>query len=111
MEAMASGLPVMTSAFSGVAELIPASMRGFRVENPTDPGEIALRLGALFDAPANLGAQARAVAGKFTWDRSATELNNFIESLKSGRAASCSRRGRRTSRARSRVYVPRARFA
>jgi UDP-glucose:(heptosyl)LPS alpha-1,3-glucosyltransferase len=82
MEAMASGLPVMTSAFSGVAELIPASMRGFRVENPNDPGEIALRLGALFDAPANLGAEARAVAEKFTWDRYATELNGLIESLK-----------------------------
>jgi UDP-glucose:(heptosyl)LPS alpha-1,3-glucosyltransferase len=82
MEAMASGLPVMTSAFSGVAELIPASMRGFRIENPTDPGEIALRLGALFDAPANLGAEARAVAEKFTWDRYATELNAMIESLK-----------------------------
>ena len=82
MEAMASGLPVMTSAFSGVAELIPASMRGFRVENPTDPGEIALRLGALFDAPSNLGAEARAVAEKFTWDRYATELNGLIESLR-----------------------------
>ena len=82
MEAMASGLPVMTSAFSGVAELIPASMRGFRVENPTDPGEIALRLGALFDAPANLGVEARAVAEKFTWERYATELNGLIESLK-----------------------------
>jgi UDP-glucose:(heptosyl)LPS alpha-1,3-glucosyltransferase len=82
MEAMASGLPVMTSAFSGVAELIPASMRGFRVENPTDPGEIALRLGALFDAPANLGVEARAVAEKFTWDRYATELNGLIDSLR-----------------------------
>ena len=82
MEAMASGLPAMTSAFSGVAELIPASMRGFRVENPTDSGEIALRLGALFDAPATLGAEARAVAEKFTWDRYATELNAMIESLK-----------------------------
>jgi UDP-glucose:(heptosyl)LPS alpha-1,3-glucosyltransferase len=82
MEAMASGLAVMTSAFSGVAELIPPSMRGFRVENPTDPGEIALRLGALFDAPTNLGAEARAVAEKFTWDRYAAELNAMIESLK-----------------------------
>lgn len=81
MEAMASALPVMTSAFSGVAELIPASMRGFRVENPSDVGEIALRLGALLDAPPNLGAEARAAAEKFTWQRYATELNALIESL------------------------------
>ena len=39
MEAMASGLPAMTSAFSGVAEIIPPSMRGFRVDNPDDVGE------------------------------------------------------------------------
>ncbi len=57
MEAMASGLPAMTSAYSGVAELMPPSMRGFRVEHPDDVGEVALRLGALFDAPASLGAK------------------------------------------------------
>ena len=81
MEAMASGLPPMTSAFSGVAEIIPPSMRGFRVENPNDVGEVALRLGALFDAPASLGAEARATAEKFTWTRYAEELNALIGSI------------------------------
>ena len=80
MEAMASGLPAMTSAFSGVGELIPPSMRGFRVDNPDDVGEVALRLGALFDAPASLGREARATAEKFTWARYAKELNALIES-------------------------------
>ena len=81
MEAMASGLPAMTSAFSGVAELIPPSMRGFRVENPDDVGEVALRLGALLDAPASLAAEARATAEKFTWSRYASELNALLESI------------------------------
>ena len=81
MEAMASGLPAMTSAFSGVAEVIPPSMRGFRVENPDDVGEVALRLGALFDAPRTLAAEARATAEKFTWARYAEELNALIESI------------------------------
>jgi len=81
MEAMASGLPAMTSALSGVAELIPPSMRGFRVENPDDVGEVALRLGALFDAPASLAAEARATAEKFTWSRYASELNALLESI------------------------------
>ena len=81
MEAMASGLPAMTSAFSGVAEVIPPSMRGFRVENPDDVGEVALRLGELFDAPASLAADARATAEKFTWSRYAKELNALIESI------------------------------
>ena len=83
MEAMACGLPVLTSAFSGVAEVIPPSMRGFRVDNPDDPGEIALRLGALFDALApTLRAEARATAERFTWRRYAGEMNALIESLR-----------------------------
>ncbi len=81
MEAMASGLPAMTSAYSGVAEVIPASMRGFRVENPDDVGEVALRLGALFDASAAVGLEARATAEKFTWARYAKELKALIESI------------------------------
>ena len=82
LEAMASGLPAMTSAFSGVAELLPPSMRGFRVEHPDDPGEIALRLGALFDAPKSLGEEARATAEKFTWTRYGNELNTLIQWLR-----------------------------
>ena len=82
MEAMACGLPAMTSAFSGVAELLPLSMRGLRVENPDDVGEVALRLGALFDAPASFGREARATAEKFTWTRYANELNALIESVR-----------------------------
>ncbi len=81
MEAMASGLPAMTSAFSGVAEVIPPSMRGFRVDNPTDVGEVALRLGELFDAPPTLATEARATAEKFTWTRYAKELTALIESI------------------------------
>ncbi len=81
MEAMASGLPAMTSAFSGVAEVIPPSMRGFRVEHPEDVGEVALRLGALFDAPASLAREARATAEKYTWSQYATELNRLLESI------------------------------
>ncbi len=81
MEAMASGLPALTSAFSGVAEVIPPSMRGFRVDNPDDVGEVALRLGALFDAPKSLANEARATAEKFTWTRYAKELNAVLESI------------------------------
>jgi UDP-glucose:(heptosyl)LPS alpha-1,3-glucosyltransferase len=81
MEAMASGVPVLTSAFCGVAELVPPSMRGFVVEDPSDPGEIALRLGALLDAPVGLADDSRATAEKFTWSRYGDELNALLESL------------------------------
>jgi UDP-glucose:(heptosyl)LPS alpha-1,3-glucosyltransferase len=81
MEAMASGLPVLTSVFCGVAELVPPSMRGFIVADPTDPGEIALRLGALLDAPRSLASEARATAEKFTWSRYGEELIALVDSL------------------------------
>ncbi len=81
MEAMASGLPALTSAFSGVAEVLPPSMRGFRVDNPDDVGEVALRLGALFDAPKSLANEARATAEKFTWSHYAKQLNSVLESI------------------------------
>jgi len=81
LEAMASGLPVLTSAYCGVAELLASSMRGFIVRNPDDPGEIALRLDALLNAPASLALEARAIAEQFTWARHGVELNALIESI------------------------------
>jgi hypothetical protein len=44
-------------------------------------GEVALRLGALFDAPATVATDARATAEQFTWARYAKELNALIESI------------------------------
>jgi len=81
MEAMASGLPVLSSAHSGVAEVLPPEMNPFIVEKPDDSGEIALRLAALLDAREGLGAIARAGAEKFTWERYARELRAIIEPL------------------------------
>jgi UDP-glucose:(heptosyl)LPS alpha-1,3-glucosyltransferase len=69
MEAMASGLPVLTSAQSGVSEVIPEEMRRFTVLDPTDSAEIGARLEALIEARAGLGAIARAAAEQFTWER------------------------------------------
>ncbi|MGH7814392.1 MAG: glycosyltransferase, partial [Candidatus Binataceae bacterium] len=82
MEAMASGLPVLTSVTCGAAELIPSALRSYCVENPADPGEIAIRMTALLDAPASLGVAARAAAEQFTWERYANELCALIDSLK-----------------------------
>ncbi|HXR25840.1 MAG TPA: glycosyltransferase family 4 protein [Candidatus Binataceae bacterium] len=81
LEAMASGLKVVTSAASGVSELLPDELRAFTIENPCDPAEIAQRLDALIEAPADLGAQARAAAESYSWERYGENLTRLLETI------------------------------
>jgi len=68
LEAMASGLPVLTSSRVGAAEILPESMRRYVVKEPTDPSEIAWRARELADNVAGLAAQARTTAETCTWE-------------------------------------------
>jgi UDP-glucose:(heptosyl)LPS alpha-1,3-glucosyltransferase len=78
LEAMASGLPVMSSGFCGVSEILPASMREFCVSDPTNVSEMANRLDALIEAAPKLRDEARATAEQFTWERYAVELEAMV---------------------------------
>jgi UDP-glucose:(heptosyl)LPS alpha-1,3-glucosyltransferase len=79
MESLASGLPALTSRQSGVAELMPAALRGFVLDDPSDAGEIALRLSLLLDKANKLRAAARAAAEEHPWDRYGRELLALID--------------------------------
>ncbi len=81
MEAMASGLPALTSAQSGVAELMPPAFKGFVVDDPSNSGEIALRLSLLLDSAKALRESARAAAEQHPWDRYGRELMALIDSV------------------------------
>jgi UDP-glucose:(heptosyl)LPS alpha-1,3-glucosyltransferase len=81
MEAMASGLPVLSSAQSGAAELLPASMQQFVIRNPTDSNEIAAKMNALLDADGELRGIARATAEHYTWQSYADNLLAIISSI------------------------------
>lgn len=81
LEGMASGLPVLTSARCGAAEVLPPQLKPFVVQDPMNAGEIAERLGALLAAPRELGQIARAAAEQYTWERYGSrllELINFV---------------------------------
>jgi UDP-glucose:(heptosyl)LPS alpha-1,3-glucosyltransferase len=78
LEAMASGLPAMTSDFCGVSEILPPSMREFCVHDPTNISELGDRLAALIEAGPKLRGEARAAAEQFTWDRYCKELDALI---------------------------------
>jgi UDP-glucose:(heptosyl)LPS alpha-1,3-glucosyltransferase len=75
-EAMAAGLPVVTSRAAGAAELIEHGENGWLTGAPWDPDAIAAGLRTLAADPAlraRMGAAARARIAAYTWDRVAEE--------------------------------------
>jgi len=75
-EAMASGLPVITSRAAGAAELIEHGESGWLTDDPWDPDQIAEGLRVLAgtaDLRERMGAAARAAIEAYTWDRVAEQ--------------------------------------
>jgi UDP-glucose:(heptosyl)LPS alpha-1,3-glucosyltransferase len=75
-EAMASGLPVVTSRAAGAAELVTPGVDGFVTDEPWDADAIAAHLAALRDSPNlrdSVGHAARRRVEPLTWDRTAAE--------------------------------------
>jgi UDP-glucose:(heptosyl)LPS alpha-1,3-glucosyltransferase len=64
LEAMASGIPVLTTPTNGAAELIEDGKNGFLVRNPLDAAEIGRRVLEFFssDDKAGMGERARKTA-------------------------------------------------
>lgn len=88
LEAMASGVPVLTGARCGAAEVLPAQLRPFVVQDPMNPAEIAQRLEAILDAPRELGQIARSAAEHFTWERYGNRLVELITAVTDSKSAS-----------------------
>ena len=75
-EAMASGLPVITSRAAGAAELIEHGESGWLTADPWDPDQIAEGLRTLAADPGlrqRMGAAARSKIEAYTWDRVAEQ--------------------------------------
>jgi UDP-glucose:(heptosyl)LPS alpha-1,3-glucosyltransferase len=87
-EAMASGLPVVTSACAGAAELIEDGVNGLLLKEPRDSKEIAAKLNRLLedDLGKELGAAARKKAEQYTWERTAKEMLKVFEEARDNRA-------------------------
>ncbi len=79
LEAMASGLPVITTRNNGVSELIQDGEEGFAIENPLHYNMLAEKIkSALADRKA-MGLKARAKAEKFPIEKAAEEFIKIIE--------------------------------
>lgn len=75
LEAMACGLPVITTAANGASEVIRPGENGFVQQKPTDAQELALLLEPLLSAEHRnkMGQAARVTALEFTTERNLAE--------------------------------------
>jgi UDP-glucose:(heptosyl)LPS alpha-1,3-glucosyltransferase len=83
-EAMAAGLPVITSREAGAAELIEHQHDGLLVKNPSDVAEISQYMKQLIANPAlrqSLGHQARTKMERYTWDQVAEQTMEVYQQI------------------------------
>jgi UDP-glucose:(heptosyl)LPS alpha-1,3-glucosyltransferase len=81
-EAMACGLPVVTSASAGVADLIRDGIEGFVLQEPADVqalAQILRRLQADSALRKSVGEAAAKSVQQWTWDRNAADVWKFLK--------------------------------
>ena len=83
LEALASGLPIITSRNCGVAEIITPQKEGIILEEPSDSKAIAKAIDYLMDAKIRepMRQSARLLAEKFTQERNASEMLQIYQEL------------------------------
>jgi UDP-glucose:(heptosyl)LPS alpha-1,3-glucosyltransferase len=87
MEALASGLPVVTSHINGASEILEGRSAGAIVENPFDPSEVARVLAPLADASTRqrMGDEARRLAEEHPVDQKVEQTLALYQELLSSR--------------------------
>ena len=84
-EAMASGLPVVTSRIAGASELIDEYKTGFLLNNPKDSKEISEKIEFLLNNPSHMrkiGRNAAKKMKKYTWKKTAKDMLKVFEEVK-----------------------------
>jgi UDP-glucose:(heptosyl)LPS alpha-1,3-glucosyltransferase len=83
LEALASGLPIVTSKTSGASELITHKLNGMVVQNPGDKLEIAAHINYLNDKSIreSMGRQARKVAEEYSQEKNIEKMVRLYKNL------------------------------
>ena len=82
-EAMACGLPVITTATNGTAEIMTDGVDGLILQDPNDVAGLAERIRWLYEHPEQserIADQATVTAGEYTWDRNGAEMRAIFAS-------------------------------
>jgi UDP-glucose:(heptosyl)LPS alpha-1,3-glucosyltransferase len=89
LEALASGLPVVTTRMNGASELMRDGQEGFVLDDPADAAALAARLEKLLDPDlrAHLGRRARALAEAHTLAANFRQLAAVYEEIAQQRRA------------------------
>ncbi|HOI93135.1 MAG TPA: glycosyltransferase family 4 protein [Syntrophobacter fumaroxidans] len=91
LEAMASGLPVITTAQCGAAEIISNGREGFVLRSPDEVATLADHLRQLYSAPfrAAMSERARVAAEAFPVERTMRELEALYTGILGSGRESC----------------------
>lgn len=87
-EAMACGLPAITSPFAGVSELFQNGVEGFVLSDPRDARELARLIERCFQDKELRNSIGRAAASRaihWTWERHASAIWELLEHSVSGK--------------------------
>lgn len=81
LEAMACGLPVITSVNNGGSQVITEGTDGFVLNDPCDSSALTRLLRRLYEQPElrrRIGENAARTAEQYTWDRNASQTKEFL---------------------------------
>lgn len=80
LEALACGLPVITTNYNGAGELITDGQEGFVISDPYETGIMADRIAYYFSETRRIesGKKARMRAELFPWERNYAEILNAV---------------------------------
>lgn len=81
LEAMACGLPVITSKLNGGSQIISEGRDGFVLNDPQDSAKLGELIRALYESPDlrhKVGANAACTAKSYTWVRNVRETLAFL---------------------------------
>jgi UDP-glucose:(heptosyl)LPS alpha-1,3-glucosyltransferase len=89
LEAMACGLPVITSRFNGAGELVRPGQDGYVISDPADDKELANRVASILKAGEcqRMGRAARQQAEAHPWERNCREIVSLYQELAGRRQA------------------------